>query len=195
MVNLTADGHRSFVMPHFEAPIHVFPKKGEREDLTAHLDTIVIEPDEERLTMTWRVARPLRKNMFEIAQVLVGKKGKDWWEQRNDALVGRRHARARIDQHQREVALGDRGQRLARHLGIDAGLLAAEPPGVDQDEAVLTGAELAVLAIAREPRDVGNQRIAAARETVEQRRLADVGPSYQRDDGQHRGASQRLSTR
>lgn len=84
LVNLTADGHRSFVMPHFEAPIHVFPKKGEREDLTAHLDTIVIEPDEERLTMTWRVARPLRKNMFEIAQVLVGKKGKDWWQQREE---------------------------------------------------------------------------------------------------------------
>ena len=84
LVNLTADGHRSFAMPHFEAPIHVFPKKGEREDLTAHLDTIVIEPDEERLTMTWRVARPLKKNMFEIAQVLVGKKGKEWWQQREE---------------------------------------------------------------------------------------------------------------
>ncbi|MCK7582585.1 MAG: DUF2169 domain-containing protein [Chromatiales bacterium] len=68
-------GDAASCMPHFEAPVHVFPKKGEREDLMATLDTIVFEPDHERFTMTWRVARPLKKSMFEIAQVLVGKKG------------------------------------------------------------------------------------------------------------------------
>ena len=30
----------------------------------------------------WRVARPLKRSMHEIAQVLVGKKGKEWWQQR-----------------------------------------------------------------------------------------------------------------
>ena len=84
LINLTPDGRRSFVIPGFEAPVHVFPKKGEREDLTATLDTIVLDPDHECLTMTWRVARPLKKNMFEIAQVLVGKKGKEWWQQREE---------------------------------------------------------------------------------------------------------------
>ena len=84
MVNLTPDGRRSFKIPAFEAPVHVFPKCGEREDLTAILDTLVLEPDLERLTMTWRVARPLKKNMFEIAQVLIGKKGKEWWQQREE---------------------------------------------------------------------------------------------------------------
>ena len=84
MVNLTPDGRRSFKIPVFEAPVHVFPKKGEREDLKATLDTLVLEPDLERLTMTWRVDRPLKKNMFEIAQVMVGKKGKDWWQQREE---------------------------------------------------------------------------------------------------------------
>ncbi len=78
----TADGVRQFMLPHFEAPVHVFPKRGEREDLTATLDTIVLEPDRERLTMSWRVARPLKKSMHEIAQVLVGKKGREWWQQR-----------------------------------------------------------------------------------------------------------------
>lgn len=81
LTNLTPDGQRSFLLPHLEAPVHVFPKMGEREDLSAFVDTIVIEPDEERVTMTWRVARPLKKNMFEIAQVLVGKKGREWWQQ------------------------------------------------------------------------------------------------------------------
>ena len=82
--NLTPDGLRRFTLPNFEAPVHVFPKRGEREDLKATLDTIVIEPDLERLTLTWRVARPLRKSMHEIAQVLVGKKGRDWWQQREE---------------------------------------------------------------------------------------------------------------
>lgn len=84
LVNLTADGQRSFIIPVFEAPVHVFPRKGEREDLRATLDTLVLEPDRERMTMTWRVARPLRKNLFEIAQVLVGRKGKEWWQQREE---------------------------------------------------------------------------------------------------------------
>jgi hypothetical protein len=83
LTNLTPDGQRTFVLPHLEAPINIFPKRGEREDLTAFVDTIIIEPDEEQVTMTWRVARPLKKNMFEIAQVLVGKKGREWWQQRD----------------------------------------------------------------------------------------------------------------
>lgn len=82
LLNLTRDGRRQFMLPHFEAPIHIFPKHGEREDLLAPMDTLVIEPDLERVTMTWRVARPLRKSLFEIAQVMVGRKGPEWWQQR-----------------------------------------------------------------------------------------------------------------
>jgi hypothetical protein len=80
--NLTPDGEREFILPHLAAPVHVFPKNGEREDLTAFADTVLIEPDLERVTMTWRVARPLKKNLFEIAQVLVGRKGREWWQKR-----------------------------------------------------------------------------------------------------------------
>jgi hypothetical protein len=82
LLNLTPDGRRDFVLPHFEAPIHVFSKKNRREDLIAPLDTVVIEPDLERLTMTWRVARPLKKGMFEIAQILIGRQGREWWQAR-----------------------------------------------------------------------------------------------------------------
>jgi hypothetical protein len=79
----TADGERRFTLPHFEAPLHMFRKKcGRREDYTAKLDTIAFEPDLERFTMTWRHARILAMSMHEVAQVLVGRKGKDWWQQR-----------------------------------------------------------------------------------------------------------------
>lgn len=84
LLNLTPDGRRDFVLPHFEAPIHIFPKRGAREDLLAPLDTIVIEPDEERVTMTWRIARPLKRSMFEIAQVLIGRRGREWWQRRSE---------------------------------------------------------------------------------------------------------------
>jgi hypothetical protein len=86
LANLTPEGLTRFTVPHLVAPVHVFPKHGEREDYTATLDTVVIEPDEQRFSLTWRVARPLKKNMFEIAQVLVGKKGREWWQQRDTAF-------------------------------------------------------------------------------------------------------------
>lgn len=82
LLNLTPGGICAFVLPHFEAPIQIFPKKGPREELSAVADTIVIEPDLQRVMVTWRVARPLRRNMFEIAEVLVGRKGPDWWQKR-----------------------------------------------------------------------------------------------------------------
>jgi hypothetical protein len=78
---------RQFTLPHFEAPVHVFPKRGEREDCIATIDTIAFEPDLERFTMAWRVARPLKKGLHDIAQVVVGMKGREWWQQREQVAV------------------------------------------------------------------------------------------------------------
>jgi hypothetical protein len=84
LLNLTPDGKRSFELPIFEAPVNIFPRNGEREDYMAQMDTIVFEPDEGRFTMTWRMHRPLKRSMHEIAQILVGRKGKEWWQQREE---------------------------------------------------------------------------------------------------------------
>jgi hypothetical protein len=80
--NLTPDGTCDFFLPDLTAPVWIFPKKGAREEFTAQVDTILIEPSAGRVMLTWRVTRPLRRNLFEIAQVLVGKKGAQWWERR-----------------------------------------------------------------------------------------------------------------
>lgn len=69
----TPDQLRRFTLPHFEAQVQVYPRHGAREDLVARLDTIVFEPDHERVQMSWRVARPLKKSLHELAQVHVGK--------------------------------------------------------------------------------------------------------------------------
>lgn len=83
LANLTPEGLTRFTIPHLMAPVHVFTRDGEREDHTATLDTVVIEPDEGRFSLTWRMTRPLKKDIFEIAQVMVGKKGREWWQQRD----------------------------------------------------------------------------------------------------------------
>jgi hypothetical protein len=79
LVNLTPEGLTSFVLPVFDAPIHFFPRRGEREYGKLVLDTIVLETDERRFTLTWRATRPLKKNIFEVAQILVGKRTQTWW--------------------------------------------------------------------------------------------------------------------
>ena len=83
----TLDGERRFMLPHLEAPVHVFPKRGERERLLATMDTIVFEPDMGRFTMSWRVARPLKKSLHELAQVVAGMKGREWWQQREQVAI------------------------------------------------------------------------------------------------------------
>lgn len=84
--NLTPEGQTRFTIPNLAAPVHVFPKRGGRENYQATLDTIVIEPDQQRFTLSWRVVRPLRKSLHEIAQVLVGKKGREWWQRREEVV-------------------------------------------------------------------------------------------------------------
>ena len=87
LTGFTADGPRQFMLPHLEAPVHVFPKRGEREDYTATLDTIVFDTDAQTLSMSWRVARPLRQSLHELAQVVVGAKGREWWQQREQLVI------------------------------------------------------------------------------------------------------------
>lgn len=82
LANLSADGRREFDLPAFDAPVTIFPKSGPREELKATADTIAFEPDEERFTISWRVARPLRKSVFEIGQILIGRPGREWWLER-----------------------------------------------------------------------------------------------------------------
>jgi hypothetical protein len=65
----------------------VFPKRGDREACIAKLDTIAIEPDLSRFTMAWRVTRPIQKSLHEIAQVVVGTKGREWWQQREKVTI------------------------------------------------------------------------------------------------------------
>jgi hypothetical protein len=82
LVNLTPKGRVAFTLPVFDAPIHFFPKAGGREDGRLVLDTVVLEPDLDRFTLTWRATRPLKKKMLEVAQTMVGRRSPAWWAER-----------------------------------------------------------------------------------------------------------------
>lgn len=83
MINLAAEGRTAFKLPVREVPIVFFRKKNERYETQAMIDTVVIEPDKGIFTMTWRASLTLKKNMFEISQVLAGRMPRAWWRARD----------------------------------------------------------------------------------------------------------------
>lgn len=82
LLNMTPAGRTHFVLPVFDAPIHVFNANGDQEDGALALDTILLEPDLGNVSLVWRATRPLRRNMYEVSQVMVGKRSRQWWSER-----------------------------------------------------------------------------------------------------------------
>jgi hypothetical protein len=82
LANLTPEGKLGFFLPQQDMPVHFFMKKGGRIDGHCSIDTLAFEPDAGRFTISWRTHLPLKKNMFEVEQVLVGKVSRAWWRAR-----------------------------------------------------------------------------------------------------------------
>jgi len=80
--NLTPENLTKFEIPKIEMPVVFFYKDYEEKTAEAIIDTLVIEPDENRFMMTWRTSIPLKKNMFEIVQIVTGKMPKGWYTAR-----------------------------------------------------------------------------------------------------------------
>jgi hypothetical protein len=82
LVNLTPEGRCQFILPTIDVPVVFFKKNGEKHETKANIDTIVLEPDLSIFSLTWRAQIELRKNIFEIPQVLVGEASRAWWRAR-----------------------------------------------------------------------------------------------------------------
>ena len=80
--NLTPEGYTWFQIPQVQVPVAFFLKKGETQKTNSVADTLVLEPNRDRFTITWRASIPLRKNMFEVVQVLAGEMPRGWWRAR-----------------------------------------------------------------------------------------------------------------
>ncbi|PMY33923.1 DUF2169 domain-containing protein [Pseudomonas sp. GW456-L14] len=82
LLNLTPQERAGFRIPEMEVPVTFFLKKGGHETVQAVIDTLLIDTDTQRIEITWRTSRPLKRNLFEIAQVLVGTMSTGWWRAR-----------------------------------------------------------------------------------------------------------------
>jgi len=80
--NLTPQGWTTFRLPRLEVPVTFFLKNYDEREVYAQGDTLIIEPDLKRFTIVWRASLPLRKNMFEVAQVVAGRMPRGWYRAR-----------------------------------------------------------------------------------------------------------------
>jgi hypothetical protein len=75
---LTADGHRTFRLPTRRMPVTFIPYRGQDATRDATLDTIVIEPELERFTLTWRTDIALGKSVFDVKETIAGDMSAGW---------------------------------------------------------------------------------------------------------------------
>jgi hypothetical protein len=71
--NLSPQGTMKFQLPRTSVPILFIRHRADDLQLNSLMDTLLIEPDQNRFMLTWRTSLPLRRNCFEISQVVVGK--------------------------------------------------------------------------------------------------------------------------
>jgi hypothetical protein len=82
LTNLMPRNNVEFRLPCIDMPIAFF-RKGEKDlEIRGTCDTLIIEPDLKRFIMLWRAALPLRKNLFEIKQVIAGRMPRAWYRAR-----------------------------------------------------------------------------------------------------------------
>lgn len=89
--NLTPDGRRRFKVPERRVPVTFLPQNGEDIRADAVCDTFLLEPDLQRFSLTWRLALPLRRNLFELRQTIVGELPYSWHSKRRAENAGKRY--------------------------------------------------------------------------------------------------------
>jgi hypothetical protein len=82
LLNLTPAGRTAFPLPALEMPVEFALRGGKRQETKPVIDTVVLEPDLGCFTLVWRAGLPLRRNIFEVTQVVVGKMTRGWYRAR-----------------------------------------------------------------------------------------------------------------
>ena len=90
LVNLTPEGRVSFRLPKLDMPIEFFMKEGPAQAKEGVIDTILTEPDLGRFSISWRAHLPLRRSIFEVSQVVVGRMPRGWYRAKELGKVYRR---------------------------------------------------------------------------------------------------------
>jgi len=79
---LTPEGERIFILPRLKVGMEVIRSNGNRERLTPVVDTLILEPDEERFTMICRAKVKLKRSIHEVDTIIVGTPDALWEKKR-----------------------------------------------------------------------------------------------------------------
>jgi hypothetical protein len=82
LFNLSPQGRADFALPSGGVPVTFLLKNGEEIHVESVIDTLTLEPDLNRFTLVWRASRPLRRDIFEVAQVVAGVMPASWYRAR-----------------------------------------------------------------------------------------------------------------
>jgi hypothetical protein len=80
--HLSPQGPMAFRLPGVAMPVTFVPHQGRDLTQQARVDTLVIEPDAQRLSMTWRCVLPLGRNVFDVKELIVGEMSAAWHRSR-----------------------------------------------------------------------------------------------------------------
>ncbi len=78
LLGLTPDGRCEFTLPDLSLPISFFKKGGERIDKEMVCDTLVIIPKEEKIVVTQRASVPIKRDVFELTEAVIGRRSRAW---------------------------------------------------------------------------------------------------------------------
>lgn len=76
--HLSTHGHLAFRLPELEMPVLLIPHRGRDIELHAAVDTLLIEPDQGRFSLTWRVSYAPPKSCFDLKRIVPGKTSRQW---------------------------------------------------------------------------------------------------------------------
>lgn len=78
LMGLAPQGNLRFCLPEVALPMQVIMKNGDRHNLDPKIDTLTIEPDENRLCMVWRAHLGIRRSKHEVETLIVGTPTPGW---------------------------------------------------------------------------------------------------------------------
>lgn len=78
--NLSPYGIIQFELPRIAMPILFVHYRGKDKQMNGVIDTVLIEPDHERFMLTWRTSLPLKRNCFELEEIVIGETAEEYEE-------------------------------------------------------------------------------------------------------------------
>jgi len=87
LTNLTPNGRLTMIVPAIEVPIQFFLRGGKIEVHKPVLDTLFLEPDLKRFTLTWRLSYPLLRSVFDVRETVVGNMPRGWYRARKLGIM------------------------------------------------------------------------------------------------------------